>query len=387
MDEARARFPASGTLDLGVADLGTVGITLVPVTFEGRTPDLHAGYLNQTLQQMPIGSHDIEVRSAYVFSGAFDLDRLLDEMVDLRNLDGSDRLYHGIIVPPPGSSSTTGGIGYVGFPVSVSVDLGGMENIISHEIGHNLNLGHAPACDAPNPDPSFPRADGSVADWGYDILNRRLVNPAGRADLMSYCVDVWSSGYNFARATEHLQGAPIGTSLSSGTAVRGRLRLDGSVELEMLPVDRVRLAHGQQGEYRFQAWDANGQVVATVPFSGYAIQDRPDGVEQGFAFDVALDANEIAAYQIARGTAVLHDARSATPTLPQVSVSRRGGAAALTWQARAHQALVVRDRTGRVMSVDRSGVITLPAASEIGAVEAIHQGRRLSRDLLTHEIR
>ena len=173
VDDAEVVFPEAGPLALDVVDVGTVRITFVPVTFEGRTPSLNAAYLNQTLQQMPIGDYDLEIRSPYVFAGPFDLDELLDDMVDLRNLDGSDRLYHGIIDAPPSSGSTTGGIGFVGYPVSVSVDLGGTQNIISHEIGHNLNLSHAPACSAPNPDTEFPRPNGSVAQWGYNILSGR----------------------------------------------------------------------------------------------------------------------------------------------------------------------------------------------------------------------
>ena len=135
-----ATFPLTCNIDLGVMDPGSFNITFVPVQFDGQTASIDGEqYLRQTRQQLPIGGYDIEVRSPYQFSGTYDLDVLLDEIADLRDLDGSGRLYHGVIVSPK-QGSQTAGLGFIGFPVSVTVELSGTQNVISHEIGHNLNL-------------------------------------------------------------------------------------------------------------------------------------------------------------------------------------------------------------------------------------------------------
>ncbi|MEM9620701.1 MAG: hypothetical protein AAF993_03570, partial [Pseudomonadota bacterium] len=165
-----ARYPQAGQLDLQIVDPGPFEITFVPVTFQGTTPSIDPDvYLREALQVLPIGEYDVEIRSPYVFNGAYDLDQLLTEMADLRDLDNSNRLYHGIIIPPGGATSGTAGIGYVGYPASVSIDLGGSFYIIAHELGHNLDLGHAPGCGSPNPDNQFPHSDGALGVWGFDI--------------------------------------------------------------------------------------------------------------------------------------------------------------------------------------------------------------------------
>jgi hypothetical protein len=190
---------------LAAEDPGTFELTLVPVTFEGQTPTIStSAYERGILQLIPIGAFDIEVHPGYTFTGAYDLNDLLMEISDLRDLDGSNRLYHAVIIPPAGSTSPTGGVGFVGFPVSVSVDLGGIDNVVAHELGHNLNLLHAPGCSAPNPDPAYPYANGLIGTWGFDTTADSLVQPtATKADIMSYCPDRWVSDYSFNRAIEY----------------------------------------------------------------------------------------------------------------------------------------------------------------------------------------
>ena len=51
-------------------------------------------------------------------------------------------------------------------------------NVIAHELGHNLNLLHAPACGAGDPDPEFPYEEGNIGSWGYDFVNETLGEPS-----------------------------------------------------------------------------------------------------------------------------------------------------------------------------------------------------------------
>ncbi len=364
-------YPQSGTLDLSAADPGEFQVTFVPVTFEGETPTIVADdYLRQTLEVLPVGSVDVEVRAPYVFTGAYDLDRLLDEMADLRDLDGSSRLYHGIIIPPGGSTSGTAGIGYVGFPVSASIDLGGSLFVIAHEIGHNLNLGHAPGCDAPGADPSYPYTNGAVATWGFNITSDVLVAPtATRRDFMTYCGDLWVSDYHFDMALDYRNQSPVvaappqvaGMTISGRVAAADPTR--GVTRLTMVPTDKVAqslVRDGQDLPYEFIAWDRFGNRIARHAFSTYKVEDHQPS--SAFVFSIQRPAVPIDHYEIRYRGAVIDAAgvdaqRTASP--PVVNVSWDRHIADITWQPQPGQALLLADADGRILSVDRTGRVAL----------------------------
>lgn len=71
---------------------------------------------------------------------------------------------------------------------------------IAHELGHNMNLAHAPCGRAGGPDAAFPYPDGSSGAWGYDASRGSLVRPS-TSDVMNYCGPPdWISDYHFSRA-------------------------------------------------------------------------------------------------------------------------------------------------------------------------------------------
>lgn len=74
-----------------------------------------------------------------------------------------------------------------------------------HELGHMNRLEHAP-CGAPiSPDARYPYPDATLGSWGYDLRDRRLIDPGGLArDFMSYCDPTWISDYNFGKLINHL---------------------------------------------------------------------------------------------------------------------------------------------------------------------------------------
>ncbi|MCY3778235.1 MAG: M66 family metalloprotease, partial [Candidatus Aminicenantes bacterium] len=89
---------------------------------------------------------------------------------------------------------------------------------IAHELGHNLNLQHAPCGDPDDVDRSFPQPDGSIGAWGYDLQVDELVPPTD-FDLMSYCGPQWISDYHFIKALRY----------RSRTAGRGRVEFSALV--------------------------------------------------------------------------------------------------------------------------------------------------------------
>ncbi len=362
------RYPATGNLDLNISALAPFRVTFVPVIFNGETPDLNsADYMRQSLQVLPIGDMDVDIRTPYVYTGAYDLEDLLMEISDLRDLDGSDRLYHGIIVPPDGSGSQTAGIGFVGYPVSVSIDLGGAAFVIAHEMGHNLNLGHAPGCDAPGADTDYPYADAAVTTWGYDVTQNRLVEPtATKRDFMSYCSDLWVSDYHFSRAVDHRQGSAIGFGppVSEGLLISGRLAADGLSRFSLMPVAQYHAAE-QISEsdlpYRFVAWDAQGVEVVDQRFSRLTIEDVANSY--AFSLRVPRPVETIHHFEIRRGDAVLVAEQIDAPgpsSLTELATQTQGSNTLYRWAKQNHQALVIKNALGEVIAVDRSGQFTLP---------------------------
>ena len=211
------------------------------------------------------------------------------------------------------------------------------------------------------------------------------MNPAGRFDVMSYCFNVWISRYHFTRALDHLQSSPIATGIGSGTAVRGRMSVDGIVSVQMLPVTRVRQAHGAQGIYRFQAFDQNGQLLADQPFSVHQVADKDTFGEGGFEFHLNIDATAIDHYRILRDGAVTYQASMARQSALPVVVQSAGDRWHVSWPDGASpQTVIVRDTQGRVVTIDRSGSLELPAHIDIGTIEAVRNGRRASMQRITH---
>lgn len=353
------RYPASGNVDLGVVDPGDFAVTFVPVTFNGQTPIIDGDqYLRQTLQKLPVGDYNIDVRLPYVFTGSYDLDVLLDEITDLRNLDGSTRLYHAVIIPPT-QGSQTAGLGYVGFPVSVSIDLGGSQDVISHEIGHNLNLRHAGGCDAPNSDPDFPYGDGDVNSWGYDVFSQQLVEPTPtRKDLMSYCSDLWISDYHFDKAMTHRALNPLGVSGRSGLLISGRIVNGEVVGLKLLPAPAEVQAASEDGDYTVIAYDRNGNVIGSNPMTAYEIGDsETDAV----AFSVPLTGSiaEVHHVTIYRPDGVMLRHQFDTQHASMAQAGWQNGRRVVSWQPAGEETLIVRDVNGVVRSVDRTGRVDL----------------------------
>ncbi len=365
-----ARYPQSGSIDLSVSDPGPLNITFVPITFQDQTPIIDDAYLQQTLGVLPIGSYDIEIRTPYTFTAAYDLSDLLQEVADLRTLDGSNRLYHGIITAPGGSGSQTAGVAYVGFPVSVSIDLNGSQYIIAHEIGHNLNLGHAPGCSAPNADPNYPNADGAVTTWGFDVNADALVAPSNRTDFMSYCNDVWVSDYHFDRALQHRSGSVIGFGppAGRGLTISGQIQHGEVVNLTTLVTAQVMQASElDNAAFRFVGWDLNGIEVVNRIFSAYRIEDHNE--MDGFAFNIPLPNSDIHTYQILHSGAEIDTGQLNALVSQSVAANWSGREMQLTWDAAPGVALIVRDDLGRVLSVDRTGLASVVSPTTSASIE------------------
>ncbi len=284
------RIPESGRQPLDVRTVPPFRLTLVPFLWmesphlavlndtDGLTADDDLFW--QTRNLLPIADFEVEVR-APVWTATdpfinYSHD-ILQETKAIRALDGSDHYYMGIL---------RAGGGQAELPGTSSVSVLDAE-VIAHEIGHNLNLFHAPCGGAGGSDPHFPFEDGSIGSWGYDFRDGNLVDP-GSPDLMSYCHPQWISEYGFTRAMNYRETEPrlmaaASTRFSTkGLLVWGGVNEDGELELEpSFVVDSSPSVSTRSGPYRLTGQSVNGITVFSVDFG---MAELGDGPGNAFAF-------------------------------------------------------------------------------------------------------
>lgn len=304
-------------------------LTAVPVMHQGMMPAI-ANLEGPMTRVWPIKSVAAQTRTPYAFGGTLSGGAtaawadLLDDIAQLRQMDGSTRNYYGFVKVT--YASGVAGIGYIAQEAAV-----GRDDSIStaqHELGHNMGRNHAPCGGVAGADPQYPYANARLGSWGYDATNGRLVNPANAVDLMSYCSPEWISDYNYRAVQRYLEAAPNVTSGSTSApfvtavAVSGRFTLSG---VKLRPVHRVltRLPSGDVPftgrtlRVRFQSGEER-----VVSLQTHEIADL-DAPEESFSALIE-DLGPIAAIDVFEGASrVLSRAASvAVEAAPRVRVTR-----------------------------------------------------------------
>lgn len=300
---SQSRIPAEGVMPLDIVDMPSLHQVIVPVLVtwapdervfnwtRGMTAESTQLQLARTL--LPIGDMTVEVHETYHTSA--DLTEgagwraFLREIEFLYYMEGEKGYYYGALQLPPGSA--WGGLGYLNLPVSVGR---ASEGTYAHELGHNMNLRHAPCGSAGGPDPNYPYDDGSSGIWGYHIERGRLIDPEQYRDLMGYCSPDWVSDFHFIRATNYRMARD--TRPASGAAAVSALPEKtimlwggaGGGELLLEPaflIDAPAKLPEVGGPYRLEALGPDG-------VQRFAFSFTPDPVEYGgahFLFAVPYD--------------------------------------------------------------------------------------------------
>ena len=284
--ESQTRYPPQGAMALDVVEPPVYRIILVPTIsrpapdsavfdwVDGVNPESEQMRLARTI--LPVGDMEVEVHETYTTSlnlryfGNWRLWR--NEIGILYEQEGRRGYYYGVV-----SRNLLGvaGIANIGYPVSVGSDV---DYVHTHEVGHTMNLWHAPCGGAGGPDPEYPYENGSIGVWGYDMAEGTLLDPGRYRDVMSYCFDsIWISDYQFDRAMTHrlngdgginhdaeaLPGLDRGEMLVVwGGVWEGRLYLEPAFVLEgpvVLP--------GSDGPYRVDGLGENGETRFSLSFS------------------------------------------------------------------------------------------------------------------------
>ena len=210
---SRLRYPAEGSMELDVVEPPVYRLILVPTISrpapdssvfdwtDGVNPGSEQMRMSRTI--LPVAEMEVEVRDTYYTN--LDLRNpavwilWLNEIGILYYHEGKRGYYYGVVGEP---AFGVRGIANIAYPVSVGT---GGDYVYTHEVGHTMNLWHAPCNGALSPpDYEFPYDDGSIGVWGYDIAEGWLLDPGPYRDVMGYCYDdIWISDFHFKRAMDH----------------------------------------------------------------------------------------------------------------------------------------------------------------------------------------
>ena len=284
------RIPESGRMALDVVGLKTHYQTLVPTHFSWQSDDANQlpgmwqdrvseDASNMVLlrawlpiQEMEAIGHDILYSDAPANQNFNGVIEWRNEIRALWRDEGEIGYYYGVA---RGFCCVGGVAAAIGYP-HVSVGVAGNATFV-HEIGHSMNLFHAPCGGAGGPDPNYPHDEGDIGHWGWDPRSDQFVDPFFK-DFMSYCGSNWVSDYHFERAmdyrvrTEGTQQRPLlppkeQTLLLWGTAYEGGVELDPAFLVDMHPTELptggpyTLTGLGPEGEERFSFDFTPTQVV------------------------------------------------------------------------------------------------------------------------------
>ena len=270
------------SMALDVVETPPMELTVVPVLYadspdssvidwaEGVGDDSpHVGLLKHAF---PFGEFSAGSREPYVTS----IDPLVDgwgitlELAAVHAMEGAEGYWYAAADSKEGYVRGIAQLnGWVSYGKPWATEL-------AHEVGHNLDLRHAP-CGGPDfLDPNFPYSDGSIGVWGYDFRDGSLVDPAFRRDIMGYCYDQgWLSDYFFERVIDvreekegdramaaEAAGPPAEALLVWGGLSEGELRIEPVHALSVAP----RLPEGP-GPYRVEGRGRGGRVEFSLSFA------------------------------------------------------------------------------------------------------------------------
>ena len=298
-----ARLPETGRTALNVRSVPPLDLTLIPFLWEenpdrsvlAKTEGLtsESDLFRLTRDILPVREFNLTVHEP-VFTSVdptSDAVNVLGPETELiYAMEGARGYYMGIFRSVGGSDLQ--GIAHLPGNTSQSILDG---NVIAHELGHNLNLIHAPGCGAGGPDPEYPYENGAIGAWGYDFVNETLVS-AATSDLMTYCRPQWISDYSFTRALAHrgqVESTPLAAAKTSPT--RGLLvwgGLDGNEKPFLEPAFVVNAPPSlprMDGPYNITGEDENGDSLFDLPFGIPELGCGPKGGAFAFILPVQPD--------------------------------------------------------------------------------------------------
>jgi Peptidase M66 len=306
--------------------------------------------------------------------------KLLKEMDDLYTLENAPKTsyYYGSL---PKKTYGLAGFGYISGNASIGFDVSGTARdtvnvleTLTHELGHNLSLLHAPCgTNVSSPDPQYPYANaklgaGSRFVWGYNAPSKTFIDPrnTARHDIMSYCDGDTFSDYNYRKIQVHLSPADaqlgVATAARSITGPQDLLLISGQIAAGKAQLKPIKSFYGEpkllpDGPYTLRIVTA-AQGTLEYRFASKVLDH--DSTQQHFGFTIP-HPGEILSMSIVKDGAVMMQTaakvsattadktansgiaktQTAASAKPQVQISEQGGMLRLTWDHATYPYLTV----------------------------------------------
>ncbi|WP_420438362.1 hypothetical protein [Candidatus Palauibacter sp.] len=300
---SQVRFPTSGTAALNVIEVPPMELTVVPV-LETAAPDSSIFEWTDNIDDdspevglfrysFPFSEFTARSRDPYYTSLDLTSDDgqwgLVLEMEALRAIENGTGYYYAA------AASVNGYVrGRARLAAWASIGKA-WDTELAHEVGHNLDLRHAPCGGALGTDPEFPYPNGGLGAWGYDFRDGSVVSAERRRDIMGYCYTRgWLSDYFFEKVIEYRERVEGDRARALVAAARREsevLVLWGGVvngQLRIEPAFRAtapsRLPQ-QTGQYRIEGVDDSGATEFSLTFAPGADQFG----DKYFLFMVPID--------------------------------------------------------------------------------------------------
>ncbi len=351
-----AVFPTEGLSDLGVPNAAMeLEVVLVPVRWvaqgEDRTPNLTASVVSTIQDEIyaknPVAAVNISVRSSpMTYTGGIYLDSILDQLSTLRSQDNpSANVYYeglvdfGCFAVYNGQCSNFGGttgLGYVAgdsswsanqrASISVFYQTESSAETLTHELGHNQGLNHAPCGGVSGADPSYPYGGGAIGVQGHRLGTQQLYPSGSTYDYMGYCDPGWVADWTWEKTAGRIasltssgdQDIPLSTEGGSGWVLQGLIAADGrehwSVVRGSVPEGEADEALSIQYQYAGETWteapaaegwlsDETTRVIVTelpeeVIDFGMASFDAVQLVEAGDVVELHVDPTLLSSQQL-----------------------------------------------------------------------------------------
>lgn len=307
------RIPKEDYIEYSVYQLAAFDLTIIPFLWEDDPDSAILDYvadmaeneeddgrLQATFDLLPMDRLDVSAYEA-TESSSNCAHTLLSETNTIRLADGGDGYYQGQM---SGTVTCAAGVAWLNHKASFSIPDG---ITISHELGHNLNLRHAPCNDPNDTDPSFPQEDGSIGNYGWSFRTNSVYDKDDYYDMMGYCDLNWISGYFFEKAARYRRARssmymPPSSSPAQSLLLWGGLDEDGRPYLRPSFVIELasELPHSG-GDHQLVGQAEDGKILFSLRFDMPEIADLPG---KASVFTYALPVEGVWAGELARITLV-----------------------------------------------------------------------------------